>query len=941
MSWNTVSAPIQGFTVFQTAPGAVLSFVPAMGTAELDQLIDSYVVQAVTIQEKRAIVSMEFFTHNALTNQTHLFFPVSNPFSFTTTATDSPVSSLPDSGYGSAFNVSPVAQESLATPTSSAPNTPLTVLQPATSQRNSRVSKPKTKAVRKTTPAVGRVSPHDFSDMPGMKILTKDGLDVTNSARGGKSKEDREHAHLIRLLKSCPSCKRKKIRCDPSHKREALQHQAALESQPAAKSATIAVPSPPLSQTGTETPQAWAETKVVQSAGTFMEPLDFNFDLDVADIDEFLNLGANSTDVADYSFLMEGQTMLTPSSPFNISPAHQSFANFSPTQFVGIPSGVTIGEVQLPYLRSDAHGDNYVDFTLFSAASSPLGEEPQELRSSEPSPGHGDFQQSGVSRQRGEGVVRQTQSPLSPNIAQFVTVVTGTSSVDGDVDTDLSNSGLGDRDHGGPGSGGWGCEAIGGGIIRTAPHILDRIKPQYSGASAQGEPAHDVTPTGAVVPNKRSESLDEARPQRVVVAGTAISRTTQQPEPTTQPHDQQSSCSSSSSDFSADIRTASFSSTNSPVNNQSAVLVQRGLQTLGESVDGSLLATIKRISPCSTDTTAWENQVEIPTSSHTTWTYSAMQADTTTSTTYSTPQVETTPNRSISQPQVEIPMSSRIDWTYWAPQAETATNRTVSLLQGEMPMSSLNDWTYSALQAETTPNMTNSTPQVDVSVSSRAARSYYALQAQTTTNRKYSTPQVEPMTDRAVSLTQVETPVCVLATDATRDVCCENSVQNPRTTGESGHQPASSAATSGPGAVAVADTAAVSPAQESRPISCQPQHAPHATEQAASSCGYLYMLDKSWAGRQSLSVDAPSVTAAHGLLSSSMRVLGLVLLFAAFFQSLQESIFSFSILALSLTPILLRHAVPVSSSQSSSILSSIRKQVPANLLRSTTQRALV
>jgi len=49
--------------------------------------------------------------------------------------------------------------------------------------------------------------------LPGFSIMTKDGVDVTNSAgRGTKTKEQREHAHLMRIMKACEDCKRKKVR---------------------------------------------------------------------------------------------------------------------------------------------------------------------------------------------------------------------------------------------------------------------------------------------------------------------------------------------------------------------------------------------------------------------------------------------------------------------------------------------------------------------------------------------------------------------------------------------------------------------------------------------------------------------------------------------------------------------------------------------------------
>lgn len=71
-----------------------------------------------------------------------------------------------------------------------------------------------------------------------MKIMTRDGVDVTNAAsRGSKTKEQRDHAHLMRIIKACDSCRAKKIRCDPSHKRRAASTTTS--------SATPAAPPPP------------------------------------------------------------------------------------------------------------------------------------------------------------------------------------------------------------------------------------------------------------------------------------------------------------------------------------------------------------------------------------------------------------------------------------------------------------------------------------------------------------------------------------------------------------------------------------------------------------------------------------------------------------------------------------------------------------------------
>ena len=54
--------------------------------------------------------------------------------------------------------------------------------------------------------------------LPGFSIMTKDGIDVTSSAgRGTKTKEQREHAHLMRIMKACADCKRKKVRVSCSY----------------------------------------------------------------------------------------------------------------------------------------------------------------------------------------------------------------------------------------------------------------------------------------------------------------------------------------------------------------------------------------------------------------------------------------------------------------------------------------------------------------------------------------------------------------------------------------------------------------------------------------------------------------------------------------------------------------------------------------------------
>ena len=114
--------------------------------------------------------------------------------------------------------------------------------------------------------------------LPGFSIMTKDGVDVTSSAagRGTKTKEQREHAHLMRIMKACDECKRKKVRvsnhfflpvhlsrktqlmsfqCDPSHR--SSQPETSTSSTPTSSSGrpnpSPPVSAPPLSRTATQT----------------------------------------------------------------------------------------------------------------------------------------------------------------------------------------------------------------------------------------------------------------------------------------------------------------------------------------------------------------------------------------------------------------------------------------------------------------------------------------------------------------------------------------------------------------------------------------------------------------------------------------------------------------------------------------------------------------
>ncbi|KAI1433681.1 hypothetical protein GGR50DRAFT_473042 [Xylaria sp. CBS 124048] len=184
---RSTSSSLMGFSVSQPFVGAPLQFFPAMGSKELDKMIDAYIPGDAPILDKTAIVSVEFFQYTLSTGESYKFFMVYPTAGSTGT---SPTVASSHSG----FTTSPSTSESQWTSPS---------LQTMSCRSSSK-----------------RATSNDLSNLPGMKIMTKDGRDVTNSAsRGCKTKEQRDHAHLMRKLKACDTCKRKKTKCDPSHKR--------------------------------------------------------------------------------------------------------------------------------------------------------------------------------------------------------------------------------------------------------------------------------------------------------------------------------------------------------------------------------------------------------------------------------------------------------------------------------------------------------------------------------------------------------------------------------------------------------------------------------------------------------------------------------------------------------------------------------------------------
>ncbi|KAM3434930.1 hypothetical protein NHJ13734_005788 [Beauveria thailandica] len=383
------SALPQGFSIFQPALGAQLQFFPAVGTQELDELIHAHLVGPASSQEKRATLALDFFEHAQLTGQSFKFYPVY-----------SVVAASPATSGASSMHTSPATASWDWSQTGSRAAS----VSSRSSQQQHRVSKPVSPAARVRGTA-------DFASLPGMKIMTRDGLDVTNSAsRGSKTKEQRDHAHLMRIIKACDSCKRKKIRCDPSHKKRGAAAPAASVSAATAKVAKkTRTSSPSAASQSTSPPQSVSPQSISPlvmmddfgsfSASPFEMDAAFSFDA----LDAFAPTTEASTDLwdefvqyppvdqaQDYDFFADPESLLSSqSSDAELSAAGLSASASSPRSISPSGRGPGVGRTesqaelldgaalsasasvsaQLPYELHDTVGE-YTDFNLFSPRSS-------------------------------------------------------------------------------------------------------------------------------------------------------------------------------------------------------------------------------------------------------------------------------------------------------------------------------------------------------------------------------------------------------------------------------------------------------------------------------------------------------------------------------------------------------------------------------------------
>jgi hypothetical protein len=185
------------FTITQARMGEPLQFQPALNSKELDELVDAYVPGTASKSDKLSTVTLDFFTNATVDFSTG---SLSRSYSVLVSPTFNNYNSF-------AFENSPTqSQSSGFSPPIYTPGFGSISMTPPTRTQGVAAGRVGKKAKKDTKKAAE-------ARLPGFSIMTKDGVDVTSSAgRGTKTKEQREHAHLMRIMKACDACKRKKVR---------------------------------------------------------------------------------------------------------------------------------------------------------------------------------------------------------------------------------------------------------------------------------------------------------------------------------------------------------------------------------------------------------------------------------------------------------------------------------------------------------------------------------------------------------------------------------------------------------------------------------------------------------------------------------------------------------------------------------------------------------
>lgn len=367
---------MKGFSVLQPGLGAPLSWMPAVGSKELAQLINAYLPGPASAQDKRAVIATDFFKFAAETGESFKYYQVTLP-----QATASPASS--------AVTTSPT----MSSMSYGSPSQPSTPAPGATSSRTAGTKSEKT----------------DYSHLPGMKILTTDGQDVTNSlSRGCKTKEQREHAHLMRVLKACDACKKKKIRCDPSHKRRPSSQTSPKAVAKSAKKARKSTASSASQATPAASTSA-AFTPATDLSFDFEMDLNMDFsgsfdDLPAIDMDELFDFNQTldtvpqdfyGTTPQNFEFYLGNDSLYSPAVTGSTGSYNSPAQPLTPNGSGLLPQGDFTAfndtnaqaflqsgdqEPSLPYMTPGPHGSNYVDFNLYSPSSSFIDEEPMKLK---------------------------------------------------------------------------------------------------------------------------------------------------------------------------------------------------------------------------------------------------------------------------------------------------------------------------------------------------------------------------------------------------------------------------------------------------------------------------------------------------------------------------------------------------------------------------------
>lgn len=186
----------------------------------------------------------------------------------------------------------------------------------------------------------------------------------------------------MRIIKACDACKRKKIRCDPSHKkRTAPQTQSSRAHLPQTMKAKMATHESPTIDFSVTTPSSAVSIPSFEAelaAANSFEGLNENPDDFWQQFVHFDNQAISLPEDYD-SFLNPAGYVTSSNGSSSASPSH-SFIPSTPALPHNYGVLPDLQEPALPYLHpGDSHGTNYQDFNLYSPASDLLDEEPQSV----------------------------------------------------------------------------------------------------------------------------------------------------------------------------------------------------------------------------------------------------------------------------------------------------------------------------------------------------------------------------------------------------------------------------------------------------------------------------------------------------------------------------------------------------------------------------------